>query len=151
MRKYQTAVAFLFAASCVAGSQKPKAEKFLPPVESHGMTISGYGCDKEHVADSRSSTNVSYWTLTVWAQYGKEHKRYWKKTYGTFEVPVKHAVNSSGESAGSGEAIGGYDTESYDLAPMEKACAEWGAQVQSTLKMEPTPVKSPRNNSPTPE
>lgn len=145
MRKYKSALVFLSMASCVAGSQKPKLDKLLPPAESHGMTISGYGCDKDHVADSPStSKNSSFWTLTVWAQYGKEHKKYWKKTYGTFEVPVKSSVNSSGESAGSGEAIGAYSTQSYDFTGMDKACADWGEHVKSTLKVEPDVGEKPR-------
>ena len=126
MRKYWVSVILLSAASYIAGSQKPKLDKLLPPAESHGMAMSGYGCDKDHFADSPStSKNSSFWSLIVWAQYGKEHKKYWRKTYGTFEVPVKNSVNSSGESAGSGEAIGAYSTNSYDFTAMDKACAEW--------------------------
>lgn len=145
MRKYKTALVFLFLASCVAGSQKPKLDKLLPPAETHGMTMNGYGCDKDHVADSPStSKNSSYWTLIVWAQYGKEHKKYWKKTYGTFEVPVKNSVNSSGESAGSGAAIGAYSTESYDFTAMDKACAEWGEHVKSNVKVESAADEKPK-------
>lgn len=145
MSKYGTALLLLFAASCVVASDKPKSDKFLPPVKSHGMTISGYGCDRNHVMDNSSaSKSTSFWTLIVWAQYGKDHKRYWEKTYGTYEVPVKHSINSSGESVGSGAAIGAYKTESYDFTSMDKACADWGAQVESTLKIEANGGEKPK-------
>lgn len=148
MTKYKTALVFLFMASSVDGSQKPKLDKLLPPAESHGMTINGYGCDKDHVADSPSAPrNSSFWALTVWAQYGKDHKKYWRKNYGTFEVPVKTSVNSSGESAASGEAIGAYSTQSYDFTAMDKACADWGEHVKSTLKVEPDAGVPPRTEN----
>src|SRR5580704_7120313 len=122
MRKYGTALVLLFAASCVAGAQKPKPNKFLPPPESHGMTISGYGCDRVYMANSSStSKSVAFWMLNVWAQYGKEHKKYWQKTYGTYEIPVKNSVNSNGETAGGGDAIGEFEVKSYDFTPMDKA------------------------------
>jgi hypothetical protein len=79
----------------------------------------------------------SYWTLIVWAQYGKEHKRYWQKSYGTYEIQVRNTVHSSGESAGSGAAINAYATESFDFSLMDKACAEWDAQVKSKLTVKP--------------
>jgi hypothetical protein len=145
MKKYWIALILLSAASYIAGSQKPKLDKLVPPAESHGMTMSGYGCDKDHFADSPStSKNSSFWSLIVWAQYGKEHKKYWKKTYGTFEVPVKNSVNSSGESAGSGEAIGAYSTNSYDFTAMDKACAEWGEHIKSIVKVEPDAGEKPK-------
>jgi len=71
-----------------------------------------------------------------WAQYGQKHKKYWQKTYGTYQIRVEHSVNSNGESAESGDAIGEYETKSYDFAPMDKACAEWRAEVTSTLKLD---------------
>lgn len=138
MKKYRTALAFLLPALCLASPQKPKADKFLPPRESHGMTITGYGCDRAYVGDNASaSKDVSFWTLIVWVQYGKDHKRYWQKTYGSYQVPVKHIMHSDGESAGSGDAIGAYGIKSYDFTSMDKACAEWGEHVKSTLKIEP--------------
>ena len=137
MRTYGIAILFLFAVSSTAGQQKPKADKLLPPAESHGMTISAYGCDKTYVAEGKStSKDLSYWTLSVWAEYGNERKKYWQKTYGNFEVQAKSSYHTSGESARSGAAIGAYGGETYDFTPMNKACAEWGAQLKSTLKMD---------------
>lgn len=143
MKKYCTALVLLFAAPFLSSSQKPKPNKFLPPIESHGMTISGYGCDRLYVSDAKSTSKLtSYWTLLVWAQYGEKHKKYWQKSYDTYEIPVKNAVNSSGESAGSGEVIGGYELKSYDFTSLDKACTEWGAQVKSSLKIDSNGEKS---------
>lgn len=143
MGKYCTALFLFFAAPYLASSQKPKPDKFLPPIESHGMSISGYGCDRQHVADSTStSKDSSYWTLIVWAQYGDKHKKYWQKSYDNYEIPVKHSVSSSGESAGSGAAIGAFGSESYDFTTLDKACAEWGTRVKSSLKIDPNGEKS---------
>ena len=142
MRKYWTALILLFAASCLPGSEKQKLDKFLPPIESHGMTISGFGCDRLYVANSTStSKNISFWTLILWAQYGKDHKKYWQKSYDTYQIPVMNSVNSNGESAASGEAIGGFETKSYDFTSLDKRCADWGALVQSTLKIGPNGEK----------
>jgi hypothetical protein len=137
MTKYGIALVLLFAASCMAGAQKPKPAKFLPPLESHGMAINGYGCDRLYVADTMPmSRSTSLWALIVWAQYGKDHKKYWQKTYNTYEIPYKNQVHSNGESAGSGAAIGGFENKSYDFTLIDKACAEWGAQMKSALKMD---------------
>jgi hypothetical protein len=138
MRRYAFGLVVFFAVSCLASPKKPKYEKFVPPTDAHGMTISGYGCDRERVATGTNATrNSSYWTLILWAQYGQDHKRYWQKSYDTFEVPVKPVIGSSGESAGSGAPIGGYRTEMYDFGSMDQACADWGRVVQSQLKMKP--------------
>jgi hypothetical protein len=147
MTKYETGLVLLFAASCLAGAQKPKLAKFLPPLESHGLTISGYGCDRLFVADNPTPRSVSFWSLIVWAQYGKDHKKYWQKTYGNYEIPVKPSVSSNGESAAGGDAIGGYETKSYDFTPMDKACAEWSAQMKSTLKIDPEREREPTAES----
>jgi hypothetical protein len=145
MSKYGTALLLLFAASCVVASDKSKADKFLPPVKSHGMTISGYGCDRLYVSSSTSTSKLtSYWTLLVWAQYGEKHNRYWQKSYGTYEIPVQNSVNSSGESAGSGAVIGGYELKSYDFTSMDKACADWGAKVESIMKIEANGNEKPK-------
>jgi hypothetical protein len=145
MKKYGIAVVLiLFAASCLAGPKKPDPAKFMPPAQSHGMTMTGYGCDKVAAGTSTVQSGGAYWSLIVWAQYGKEHKRYWQKTYSTYQVPVKASVGSSGESAGSGGAIGAYGTESYDLSTLDKACADWGAVVKSTLKVEPNADAKPQ-------
>lgn len=137
MRKYGTALVFLLAASSPANPQKTDVDKFLPPAKSHEMTISGYGCDKLYVAGSTSTSKyLSYWTLTVWAEYGKESKKYWQKTYGNFEVAIKPAFHANSESAHSGRAMGAYGGEAYDFTPMNKACAEWGAHVKSALKID---------------
>jgi hypothetical protein len=138
MRKSWTALVLLFAALCLAGGDKPKEDKFLPPTESHGMTISAYGCDRLHVADNSES---SFWKLVFWAQYGEKHKRYWEKSSDTYKVPVKHPMGSSGESAGSGAPIGGYSNTVYDFTLMDKGCTAWGDRVQTALKIGPTGEK----------
>lgn len=132
-----TIVCLLFATTCLAGNKKQDPAKFMPPAQSHGQPITGYGCDKSASGASTTESGGAYWSLIVWAQYGKDHKRYWQKNYGTYQVPVKHSLGSSGESAGSGGAIGAYGTESYDFSSMDKTCADWGALVNSTLKVKP--------------
>jgi hypothetical protein len=135
MRKYRTALVFLLAASCLAAA--PKFEKFIPPAESHGMTLAGYGCDRMRIADSAAaSKGGSYWSLILWATYGKDHKRYWQKNYDTFHITIGHTVQSAGESAGSGDAIAPISTDTYDLTPMAKACADWATVVKSNLKID---------------
>src|SRR5690348_18185798 len=51
-------------------------------------------CDKSASGASTTESGGAYWSLTVWAQYGKDHKRYWQKNYGTYQVPVKHSLRS---------------------------------------------------------
>ncbi|HKN62630.1 MAG TPA: hypothetical protein VJW93_15720 [Candidatus Acidoferrales bacterium] len=136
--KYWTALVLFLAVSCLAADKKPKFEKFVPPAESHGAAITGYGCDRMHIADSSStSKSSSYWNLILWAQYGTDHKKYWTKTYDTFQVPVNHSVKSAGESASTGAPIAGFETMSYDFTSLDNACADWGALVQTTLKIKP--------------
>jgi|HubBroStandDraft_1064217.scaffolds.fasta_scaffold51870_2 hypothetical protein len=138
---YRTALVLLFVATCLAAS--PKFDKFIPPAESHGKTLSGYGCDRMQIADSAAaSKGGSYWSLLLWAQYGDDHKRYWQKTYDTFHVTIGHAVQNNGESAGGGGAIAPVATDSYDLTPMANACASWAAVVKSTLKIDGNGQKS---------
>jgi len=136
--KYWTALVLFLAVSCLAADKKPKFEKFVPPAESHGAAITGYGCDRMHIADSSSNAkSSSYWNLILWAQYGADHKKYWTKTYDTFQVPVNHAIKSAGESASTGAPIAGFETMSYDFTSLDNACADWGALVQTTLKIKP--------------
>jgi hypothetical protein len=138
MRKLASALVLFFAASSCLAGPKPKEKKLLPPSESHGMTINGYGCDKQQVSAIPSSKDTSVWRLIVWAQYGKKHKRYWQQTYGTYKIEAKETVGSNGESAATGAPIGAYDNPSYDFGPMDKACSEWGQQVKSAFRIEPT-------------
>lgn len=139
---YRTALVLLLAASFLAADKKPKFDKFVPPVESHGAAITGYGCDRLHIADnSTTSKSSSYWNLILWAQYGTDHKKYWTKTYDTFNIPVNHAVKSAGESASTGAPIAGVEFMSYDFSTLDKACADWGALVQTTLKIKPNGEK----------
>jgi len=138
MEKYGAAIVLLLSLSCLAGAQKPKTDKLLPPSESHGMTISGYGCDPELLKDLPGSSQ-SLFDLTVWAEYGKKHKRYWEKTYGSYKITTKRSGNSSPEEVAAGASIA-----SYDFGPMNKACDEWKLQVRSTLKIEPNESEKPK-------
>lgn len=137
MKFYGIGIILLFAVSCMAGPKKEKPAKLMPPAQSHGMAISGYGCDRQQAYTSTSEMSSAFWSLLVWAKYGKDHKKDWQKTYGTYRIDVKNALKSSGESAGSGAVIGGMGTESYDFTPLEKDCTAWSAQVKSTLKIDP--------------
>jgi hypothetical protein len=139
--KYRIALALLVLGGGVAvlAQKKPIAAKFLPPIESHGLIIDSYGCDNLYMQDSVDvSKQTSYWYLVVWAQYGEDHKKFWQKTYGTYELSYNNEVHHNGESAGSGGAIAAFNSRSYDFTPMNKACIEWGAIVKATLK-EPKP------------
>jgi hypothetical protein len=136
-------LALVLADSFLAMGKKPKAKKLLPPAESHGAAISGCGCDRQYVQDMPSDAKrTAVFNLIVWAEYGKEHKKYWKKTYGTYQVPMKGEVQSSGESAGpSGRAIGPMSWEHFDFSAMNKACADWGRDMQSTFKIRPNVLR----------
>jgi hypothetical protein len=137
MRKHRIALLLLFAASCLAAANTPKLEKFVPPAESHGVTLAGYGCDRMQIADSAAaSKGGSYWSLILWATYGKDKKRYWQKTYDTFHITIGHAVQNGGESAADGGPISAVATDTYDLTPMVNACADWAYFVKSTLKID---------------
>lgn len=137
MRKCGLVVMLAISVSCLADPKKPKLDKFVPPAESHGKAISGYGCDKQNVVAETTSTSkpVSIWTLILWAQYGDNHKRYWQKSYDTYQVQIRRTVKHSGESAATGDAIGAYESEAYDFGAMDEACNLWGAQVRITLKV----------------
>jgi hypothetical protein len=143
MRKCGLIVILAISVSCLADSKKPKLDKFMPPAESHGKAISGYGCDKQKVVAETTSTSKpsSIWTLILWAQYGDDHKRYWQKSYDTYQIPIKSSVKHSGESVGSGAAIGAYESDAYDFGAMDEACNLWGAQVRTTLKVEENGAK----------
>lgn len=144
MKKLGTVIVLLLVVPCLA-ARKPKDKKLLPPAESHGLPISGYGCDKQQDLDAPStSKNSSFWRLIVWAQYGDKHRRYWQQTYGTYEVVSKQLLGSSGESAASGAPIGVYENPSYNFSPMDKTCNEWGLQVRSTLKIEANGDAAPK-------
>lgn len=137
MAKFGTLIVLLLALPCLAG---PKAndKKLVPPIASHSLVITSYGCDKHEVLDTTAvSKETSLWTLLVWAEYGDKHKRYWQQTYGTYKVPLKQSIGSSGESVASGAPIGGYENPSYDFTAMDKVCGDWALEVRSALKMEP--------------
>lgn len=129
----------VLAGSSLAIAKKPKAKKVLPPAESHGMAISGCGCDRQYVQDMPSAAKrTAVWNLIVWAEYGKEHKKYWRKTYGSYQVPMKGDVRSSGERAGrSGAAIGPISSEFFDFSALDQGCVEWGREMESTFKIRP--------------
>lgn len=138
MRASAALLVLTFVAWSVVAAKKPNPKKVLPPAESHGTAISRYGCDRQFVQYMPSDANrTAVWSLIVWAEYGKDHKRYWKKTYGTYQIAMTGEVQSSGESAGSGAAIGPIASESFDFGPMDKGCAEWGQEMQSTFKIKP--------------
>jgi hypothetical protein len=140
MRKYGTALALLCAAFFLTSAKKPDPAKFIPPAHSHGKAITGYGCDKQKVTERAGGTsNSSIWDLIVWAQYGTERKRYWEKTYGTYQIADKSTFGSSGETASGGAPIGGYANEGYDFTPMDKACSEWSAEMETSF---PTKLQS---------
>jgi hypothetical protein len=135
--KYPIALVIALLGIVVVSAQdkKPLPAKFLPPIESHGLIIDSYGCDNLYMQDSVDvSKQTSYWYLVVWAQYGKDHKKFWQKTYGTYELSYNNEVHHNGESAGSGGAIAAFNSRSYDFTLMNKACIEWGATVKATLK-----------------
>jgi hypothetical protein len=136
MRKCRLFVMLAIAVSCL-GDSRLKFEKFMPPAESHGKAVSGYGCDKQNVVAENASTSkpMSVWRLIFWAQYGDDHKRYWQKSYDTYQIPIIRSVKHSGESASTGAPIGAHETDAYDFGAMDEACNSWGTQVRSTLKV----------------
>lgn len=136
--KKHGAIIVVLAFGLLLGANKPNPAKLLPPAQSHGMAISKYGCDKQYQQDMPSDAKrTSVWNLTVWAEYGDQHKKYWTKTYGTYQIPVRGTATASSESAGSGAAVGAMSSESFDFTPMNKACSEWGREMESTFKIKP--------------
>lgn len=142
MSKRWSLIVLAMAVSCLADSNKPKLDKFMPPAESHGKAISGYGCDRLYVRDSTSTSQpTSLWTLILWAQYGDGHKKYWQKSYDTYQVLIKRTVKAGGEDVKSGGAIGAYENDAYDFGAMDEDCNSWGTQVRTTLKVEANGTK----------
>jgi hypothetical protein len=146
MKRYG-ALAVLLLSGFMIGAKKPNPAKFLPPKESHGVTLTRYGCERQYERDMPGvAKRTAVWNLIVWAEYGTGHKRYWKKSYGTYEISVRSKVTSSGESAGaSGRAFGSMYLEAFDFTPMNKACIEWGNEMESKFKIlaNGTPIKQP--------
>jgi hypothetical protein len=126
-------------AGLLIGAKKPDPAKFLPPAQSHGLAIAKYGCDKQYVqAMPSDAKRTAVWSLIVWAEYGDHHKRYWKKTYGTYQIPAKGTVTSSAESARAvGATVATMGSESYDFTPMDHACTDWGQEMESRFKIKP--------------
>jgi hypothetical protein len=141
MKKYAAPTVLLFSLSCLAVAQKPKTDKLLPPAESHGMTITGYGCDPELLKEIPGGSSL--FNLNVWAEYGKKHKRSWEKTYGTYQLTAKRSV-SGAEAVATGAPVGANQEESYDFGPLNKACDDWKLQVKSTLKIDPNDGEKPK-------
>jgi hypothetical protein len=124
----KTRIAFaLFVLSIVvAGAQEKKlAAKLVPPLESHGQPITNYGCTRDYVQDTVHGSST--WMLTVWAEYGKDGKKYWSKIYGTYDIPHKNAEHNDGSTSHMSVIYGKY---TFDFTVLNKACAEWEAQIQ---------------------
>ncbi len=126
-KRWMLALLLVFPCTVTAGKE-PKPLP-MPPVVSHGQPISNYAC----VFDEASQVStIDYWTVVAFAEYGKERKRYWSKSLGTFRGTSAVSSHNS-ESAGSGRAIGMVvaDVRSEDG---EKQCAEWKAGVHELIE-----------------
>jgi len=135
MKRYG-ALVILVLAGLLIGAKKPNFAKFTPPTESHGLALIGYGCDRQYVQDLPSNVKtIAQWNLIVWAEYGDHHKRYWSKTYGTYQIAAKEAISSTESAAGVGASGNVIGMEAYDFGPMDKACVEWKKEMESTFKM----------------
>lgn len=122
-------LALLLASSCAAvAGEKPLP---MPPLISHGQPISKCAC----IFTEESETSVDqyyYWRVVAYAEYGKDHKRYWSKALGTFRGTAAITSHNS-ESAGSGAAIGPINETVY-LGDAQKKCSEWKGAVHNLLK-----------------
>lgn len=123
-------LAFLMIAlPCLVAAKKKPKELPMPPLVSHQQPITKYACIFTQEA---SNGEYYFWGVQAYAEYGKEHKRYWSKPLGTFRGTATVSSHNS-ESAGSGAAIG-MVTENFQLGDAEKACAEWKEAVYTQMK-----------------
>jgi hypothetical protein len=115
-------IAFLGVGVALAQEKKPK---LMPPPDSHGQPLTNFGCTRDYVQDTVHGSST--WMLTVWAEYGKDGKRYWSKIYGTYDIPHKNAEHNDGSTSHMSVIHGKY---TFDFTVLNKACAEWEAQIQ---------------------
>jgi hypothetical protein len=122
---------------CAAKEPKPLP---MPPLTSHGQPISKFACT--FMEQPNPSRDVdSFWNLTVFAEYGKDHKRYWAKSLGTF--PGKTTVTSSnGESVKSGNAVGPV-VQQNSFGEAGNLCVQWKVAVHDMIQKASGP--SPNN------
>lgn len=115
----------LLAFPCSAGAGKKSKPLPMPPLVSHEQPLTNYAC---LFTPTSQVSAVEYWTVVAFAEYGKEHKRYWTKSLGTFRGSESIASHNS-ESAGGGEAIG-LIAENVQYGDAGKKCSEWEEAVQ---------------------
>lgn len=127
-------LALLLAFPCSAAAQGKQKPLPMPPLVSHDQPISNYACVFSQQPDA-SASEYSYWNVLAFAEYGKEHKRYWSKNIGTFHG-TSSVTSRNSESAGSGAAIGAVN-ENFHLPDAQKRCSDWrGAVHEMILKAE---------------
>lgn len=74
----------------------------------------------------------SFWNLTVFAEYGKQHKKYWSKSLGSF--PGKTTVTgSNGESVKSGAPVGPVVQET-SFGEAGNLCMQWKIAVHQMIQ-----------------
>lgn len=131
-------LAFLVAFPyCAAKEPKPLP---MPPLTSHGQPISKFACT--FMEQPMRTVDVdSFWNLTVFAEYGSEHKRYWSKSLGSF--PGKTTVTgSNGESVKTGNAVGPVVQENT-FGEAGNLCIQWKVAVHQMIQKA---AATPTNN-----
>lgn len=139
MAKRWIAILALLVALPYCAAKEPKPLP-MPPLTSHGQPISKFACTFME-QPTRTVDVDSYWNLTVFAEYGKEHKRYWSQSLGAF--PGKTTVTSSnGESVKTGAAIGPV-VQSNNFGDAGNLCVQWKIAVHQMIQK--TSVAAPSN------
>ena len=125
---------------CAAKEPKPLP---MPPLTSHGRPISKFACSFAEQPNPGADVD-NYWNLTVFAEYGPEHRRYWAKSLGTFASKVT-VTSQNGESAKSGRAVGPV-VQSTNLGEAGNLCAQWKIAVHEMIqKASAAPANSSQN------
>lgn len=124
-------LALLFALSCAVEAQKKPKPLPMPPLVSHEQPISNYACLFTEEANPAPDQH-DYWNVVVFAEYGKERKRYWSKSLGTY-VGTASVTSQNSESARSGSAIGGV-AENFQFGEAGKKCSDWKQAVHELIQ-----------------
>lgn len=123
----------LFALPFTVAAKKKDKPLPMPPLVSHNQPVSKYACIfTPGPVVSEAESVVHYWNVTAYAEYGKDHKRYWSKFLGAFRGGQTLTSHNS-ESALSGSTIG-MMTEEANYGDAAKKCTEWKQEVHEQIQ-----------------
>jgi hypothetical protein len=123
-------LAVLVAVPFSISAQKKDKPLPMPPLEAHERPISNYACLFSEEANTVPGQH-NFWNVVVFAEYGKERKRYWTKSLGTFLGTATIATQNS-ESARTGGAIG-VISQNIQFGEAGTKCSEWKVAVHQMI------------------